>query len=853
MSLSKLYRLPVILMVLFIMLEPAIAAAQRTVVKGIVTDAATSKPLSFVSVYFPNTNIGTSTDDNGAFVLSTTEKVTLVEVSHLGYRSFSRALQPGEQITLSILLEEDATVLNEVVVKVKKERYRNKDNPAVALIRKVIEHKDENRMSNYESLSYQEYEKIRFALSNKPEKLHNNMLVKRYPFFRESIDTTRLEGRAILPIYMEEVLSDNYQTFSLRQTKKIITGQKKVNFDEDFLDNNGFGVYLKHIYQPVDIYDGNITVVTNQFMSPVADLAPTFYKYYIVDTVEVNGEKFIDLFFSPRNKADFLFTGNMLITLDSNYAISKVNLKVNKNINLNWVKDIRILQEFEKNETGKYILTKSRMAADFGMTKNSDGGIFGERTVSYKNYRVNGVIPDSVFRGDKMVVASEAMHMDDTFWTANRHEYISQSEKAVYANMDSLQSSRSFKQVMNMATLLLAGYTKASDYVEIGPVNTFYSFNPVEGFRLRLGGRTTPKLSRHFYLESYAAYGFRDERWKYYTGGTYSFTGNNRFTFPSKGLSVSYQQDTKIPGQELQFVQEDNVLLSIKRGVNDKWLYNKIFNLHYYQEFSNNISYKVGFKNWQQEAAGGLQYTTEQTLTPIEHITTSELFFEFRWAPHQKFIQGKTYRIPFPNKYPVFTLRGTAGIRDLLGGEYNYQKLTLNVYKRFYLSQLGYTDVVAEGGYLFGRVPYPLLDIHRANQTYSYQLQSYNLMNFLESVSDHYVSVQAEHAFNGFFLNKIPLVKKLKFREFASIKVLYGGLRPENTPDGTRDDLLAFPVNNAGQQTTFSLAREPYVEGSVGVGNILKFFRVDLVRRITYLNHPNVTEWGIRARFKFDF
>ncbi len=255
--------------------------------------------------------------------------------------------------------------------------------------------------------------------------------------------------------------------------------------------------------------------------------------------------------------------------------------------------------------------------------------------------------------------------------------------------------------------MLFAGYLQATPWLEVGPFNTFYSFNPVEGFRLRFGGRTTPHLNPNLYLEGYGAYGFKDKKWKYYIGGAYSFSGNNRFKFPAHNVTVSYQEDTKIPGQELQFIQEDNFLLSFKRGVNDKWLYNKTFNIQYFREFENHLSFNLGFKRWQQAAAGGIQFITETTLNPIKDLTTSEISAEIRWAPHEKFIQGKSYRTPLPNRYPVMTVRGIVGIRDIIGSEYNYQKLNLNIYKRFYLSQLGYTDAVLDGGYIFGSgIPY---------------------------------------------------------------------------------------------------------------------------------------------------
>jgi len=316
-------------------------------------------------------------------------------------------------------------------------------------------------------------------------------------------------------------------------------------------------------------------------------------------------------------------------------------------------------------------------------------------------------------------------------------------------------------------------------------------------------------------------------------------------------VRASFQRDTKIPGQELQFVQEDNFLLSFKRGLNDMLLYNDFYRLDYVHEYENHFSYAFGFKKWSQTPAGGLNYQANGDGF-INRLTTSELSLALRYAPNEKFIQGKIYRVPIADRYPVFNLRYTAGIKGLLGGEYNYHNLTGSVDKRFYLSQLGYSDVTVEGSYIAGRVPFPLLAIHRANQTYAYQLNSYNLMNFLEFVSDHYVSINIDHNFNGFFFNKLPLIKELKLREVVSFKALYGGLRDENNP-ASGNGIYQLPAFDNGLQRTYSLGNEPYMEGSVGIGNIFKLLRVDLVRRFTYLDNPEVAKWGIRARVKFDF
>ena len=848
-----LYKAVWVMVITFMISGFSRIAAQPTIVRGKVTDANTDEPLAYVSVFFPGTTVGTQTDENGAYYLQTADAgIVSLTVSMVGYKSVSRQIVPGTTQTIDIRLSGGAgRQLKEIIIKAGKgPRYRNRDNPAVALVRQVIAHKGENRPAAHPVFSYEKYEKISFALVNTPEKLKRNILVRKYRFLATGIDTVSREDKALLPLYLEETLSDNYYRQHPRSDKTVIRANKKVTLDNDMVDNRGVSTYMRHVYQDINIYENDIVVMTNRFLSPIADAAPVFYKFYIIDTVYRDGHPLVTLAFSPRNPTDFLFRGNMQVAPDGNYAVQAIRLGVSRHVNMNWVRDLDIRQEFERHADSAYYLSKSELSADFAIDKSRDGGIFGQRTLSFRNYSFS--VPDSVFRGPSVVYARGAETHGDDYWVQSRHDSLTRSEQRVYRNIDSLQRTPSFRRLMNLATLVLAGYSKASPYVEIGPVNTFYSYNPVEGFRLRLGGRTTPALSKRIYFETYAAYGFKDEQWKYYLGTTWSFRNRSIYEFPVSSLSVNYQRDTKIPGQELQFVQEDNALLSIKRGVNDKWLYNDIYNVSYLQEFLNHFSFRLGYKNWKQRAAGGLKYINEQTAAPVPDVTTSELMLELRWAPNEEFYQGKLYRIPMPNRYPIFTFRAAAGMKGVLGGQYDYRQYTMNIYKRIYLSQLGYTDAVLEGGMLRGPVPYPLLYIHRANQTYAYQLQSYNLMNFLEFVSDRYASIQLDHCFAGFILNKMPLVKKLKLREYISAKVLCGSLGDENRPEHNAG-LLRFPTDAAGNVTTYTLSGGPYIEGSIGIGNILKLFRVDLVRRFTYVDHPNVTTLGVRARVKFDF
>ena len=821
----------------------------QTVVKGFVKDATTMQPLPFVSVYFKGGK-GVITGEDGSYSLETNnKKLNTLTFSHTEFKTVVKPVIPMKEQTINVELEPTEKMAAIVIKTRKRGKYRNKNNPAVALIENVIKNKEKNKITSYDFVQYQQYEKLAFYLSNKPEKLKKNLLFKHYDFVLKNVDTTTLEGKALLPIYIAEKLSDKYLRKDPSEEKTIILGGRQVNFD--FLDNKGVNEYLDKLYANINIYDNNITILNSQFLSPIADMGPSFYRYYIRDTVEINGNKLIRLYFTPRNPNDLLFRGIMFITLDGNYGVQNISMTISKNANINWTRELKINQDFEKASDGRYHVTKSTMMAEFSIFKNSSGGLFGERTTSHKNFVINNPAPDSIYNGPDVVVKDSLFEHKDSFWVDNRPVPLSHVEAKAYANIDSLQNIKSFKRLSDIFTFLFSGYIGFGKW-EIGNTNTFYSFNPVEGFRLKVGGRTTPKLSKSFYINSYLAYAFKDEKFKYLLGATYSFNHKSVYSYPLNYVKVSYQHETTIPGQELLFVQEDNFFLSFKRGDHGKYLYNKYFKTDYVREFGKNLSYDITFKNWVQAPAGDIYFQKVADNSFINNITTSEISAKLRWAPNEQFYQGKEFRIPIINKYPFFSIKFSQGIKGLLNGEYNYQNIHLRADKRFYLSQLGYVDATIEGAYIFGKLPFPLLTIHRANQTYGFQDNSYNMMNFMEFVSDESASTRLDFYFNGFFLNKIPLVKKLKLREVATFKILYGGIRDENNPD-KNPDLLKFPTDDGGQPTTFALGKTPYMEVSVGLANIFKLVRLDLVRRLTYLDHPDVVKWGLRTLIQFNF
>jgi hypothetical protein len=824
--------------------------SDKTVINGIVVDAKTGLPLTGVSVLLERTTVGTITDNEGKYRIETKVQAERIVFSFIGYQTENRSFSQGKVQTINISLKLSSISLDEVVVRPGRSKYKNKNNPAVDLIEKVINNKVLNNKKSFDYLEFKQYDKIQFALSNLSEKLKQGNLFGKFRFVFDNIDTTKRIGNSILPLFIKEERSDHFYRKDPEARKEIILARKTINLDE-YLDNRGVSANLNNLYQNINIYDNQILFLTNIFVSPIANNAPDFYKYYIIDTLPVGKIKCVRLFFEPRNKADFLFHGHLYITLDSSYAVCKIDMGINKKMNIDWVKDISITQDFDRFGQKIWLLSKDEISIDFGIMKNSMG-LYGQRTISYRDYKINEPIDNNVFKGPSEIERLDPSADSPDFWESNRYVPLSKSEKGVYLTIDSIKQIPAFKRRMNLIMLLTTGFLNLGK-IEIGPDESFYSFNTVEGSRFRFGGRTTPDFNKKITYEAYAAYGLTDKIFKYNAGITYSLTPGTIYQFPVKSIKLSFQNDIKIPGQELQFTQGDNIFLSLKRGVNDKFFLDKTIKAEFLNEFENHFSYALGYSFTRQSTEGNFHFTTNDSTSltnNLPYINISEFYLNLRFAPNEKFYQGKLYRDPLPGKYPVIQLKLSGGSKSVFN-DYNYLRLQLEVSKRYYLSVLGYTDLSFEAGKIIGQVPYPLLFIHRANQTYSYQKNSYNLMNFLEFVSDQYISLNIDHSFNGFFFNKVPLLKKLKLREVVSCKFLYGGLSRTNNPV-YQNNLFRLPADNNGIPLTYTLDKDPYIEASVGVSNILKIFRVDLIKRFTYLNHPNVSTLGLRIQFRFD-
>jgi hypothetical protein len=822
-----------------------------TSISGRVVDDS-GQPLPGIIIRLTGSKYGTNTDLDGKFALNAPGSFTHVTFSYIGFLPVTRTIKAGQPNTLQIKLHSSQTQLKEVtVVSGKKQRYRNKGNPAVEVIQQIIDHKKQNRMESADYLQYDQYERINLSFVDLPAKLMNGRYFKMYKFM---LDTVKNNGQTqtLFPAYFSEKQFQYYYRKQPSKSIRVLKAQKEANVLK-FIDTAGLDVYLNRLYgNNIDIYENNIFIITNQFLSPIADHSPNYYKFFITDTIQNGKEKLIELSFTPRAKGDLLFEGKLLVSMTGNYAVRSCELNVNKQININFMRTLKITLDFEQHPSGKYFLSKSNVRADFGILKNKGFGLMGERTVFFSNYVTNTPQSPTFYEGRETQTAADANKPDTAYWAHQRPDTLSAQQAKVYPRVSQLEKMPQFKRATWLAATLTGGYAKWGP-VLIGPIGTTYSRNSQEGSRFQLGGRTTPQLSKSIYFEGFGAYGVRDNEYKYNLATFYSFNKTPFYRYPNNYLKASYVYDVGVPGQNLSTINQQGGFSSFSTGKTLYWLYNRISRIEYVKDFENHFSFDLAFRNWNQRPAASLAFQyNDPASTTVHDLTVSELNLAFRYAPHEQILQGTVYRRTIYSKYPILNLQVNQGFKGLFNGSYNYTNISANIFKRFYLSQLGYADITVLGNYLVGKVPFPLLNISPANQSLAYDPDGYNQMTYLEFVSDHYAGINLTQSFNGFFLNKIPLIKHLKWREYLSAKVLFGGLRDENNPLYS-SNLYKFPTGAGDANGTYALGSKPYIEAGVGIGNLFKFLRIDGIKRFNYLDHPGAAEYGIKFSFNPDF
>ena len=847
---------------LFLLLGCCISVSAQNI-QGVVTDSLTNDPIPYLSVFYEGKGVGSITDNDGHYKVETRKGWNKLTFSAVGYVTKVVNIIPGVTKNLNVRMRPDDIMLDEVVVKPKREKYSRKNNPAVELMKKVIAHKNNNKLSENDYYQYNKYQKITMSLNDvTPEMLEKGMY-KKMPFLKDQIELCEETNKFILPISVDETASQKIYRKHPKSEKTIIKGMSSTGVNELFATGDMLSTVLKDVFTDVNIYDNDIRLLQYPFISPISSSdAISFYKFYIMDTTFVDKDKCFHLTFVPNNSQDFGFTGHLYVLADSSYTVKKCTMNLPKKSGVNFVDNMDIIQEFEQLPNGEWVLKTDDMIVEMTLMKIMQGFQI-RRTTRYSDYAFDE-LPQQLFkRKGAEIKEADAMMRGDDFWNQYRPVPLTQTESSMDMLVKRLEQMPGFKYVIFVLKAFIENFVETGTKdnprkVDIRPVHTMISNNYIDGLRLRMSAQTTANLNPHLFFKGYYAYGFKDHRSKYMGEVEYSFNKKEYLPreFPKNSITFSYQYDVMSPTDKFLKTDKDNVFVSFKTSTVDQMSYVRNIALKYENETQFGLKTTVEVKHSTDEPTGGLAYiTNDDQKTLVPEIQTMEASLAFRYAPGETFVNTKQRRIPVSFDAPVFTLSHTTGFKGVLGGEYNFNLTEVGLYKRFWFSSWGKIDMFVKGGAQWNKVPFPLLIMPAANLSYILQRETFNLINNMEFLNDRYASLDVSWDLNGKIFNRIPLLKKLKWREAIGFKMLYGHLTDKNNPMKHPGDseLFLFPTRD-GRPTSFVMdPKTPYMECSVGIHNIFKILHIDYVRRLNYLDHPDANKWGVRFMVMMTF
>lgn len=857
-----------LLFLFFIIIEAFNLCAQN--ITGTVIDEKTGAALPFVNVFYDGGH-GVQTDSAGHYSLP--KKNGKLYFSLIGYVSKSFVIK--EATRLDVALSVDNIELGVAVVKSKKTKYSRKNNPAVIMMQKVIAAKKKSDLSVHPYYSYNKYQKLTFALNEISDKVFEEGGLKKVPFLKEHVEVCPETGKKILPISVDETVTQLIYRKNPKSEKQIILGQRSNGINDLLSTGDILTTLIKDCFTDVDIYDDEVRLLQYPFHSPISTRsAISFYRYFIEDTVMIGKDKCFELSFTPNNPQDFGFSGTLYIMADSSYRVRKIEMGIPRHSDVNYVDNMMITQEFAQLPSGEQVLITDEMLVQLKIAKFIQR-FQVKRLTEYSDYSLEP-IPDKKFKFNGVVKKEPyAMMQDNDFWKNYRAEDLTKSESSMDALVKRLSNIKGFKAILFVGKAFIENFVETSvspehpSKVDIGPINTMITQNFVDGLRLRASAQTTANLNPHWFLKGYVAYGFKDERWKGMGEVTYSFNKKAYLPreFPVNNLTFTYSNDVMSPSDKFMPTDKDNVFTSFKWDKVDHMMYYENYRLFYDREWNNGLRFTTFFRRSKNTPTASLFYQPlNGTNVPdasgqnITNFVTSEFNVGVRYQPGATWINTKQRRIAANNDAPIFALNHTVGIKNLFGGQYNYNYTEAEIYKRFWVGSWGKIDNDIRAGVQWNKVPFPLLIMPAANLSYIMEDNTFNLINNMEFLNDRFVSYMVSWDINGKILNRIPLIKKLKWREYIGCNVLWGMLSDKNNPYCNPNDknLFYFPgrFNSDGSYTAISHVMDkkvPYVEAIVGIHNIFKLLHIEYVRRLTYIDRPGTSKWGIRFMFRATF
>jgi hypothetical protein len=819
---------------LLVLVFPVELFTQSIVITGRVVDASNGEPIPFANIIVTGTLEGTLTDLNGNYLLELgSNNNDSIRASLLGYKQTSQLIPPGSEPTINFKLVHHNQDLPEVII-------TYEGNPADAIMDSIVKYKERSTFQGFAYTQYDSYTKANVGVNNLDEEFFEKKLWEPFAFIQDYKDTSVLNGKEYIPVMISETRSTIYERRSPRSKKEVIHASRVSG-----LEHTNVSQFLGNMTMEVMVYKNHIDLFEKNFISPLANNGHDYYRYYLLDSAFIDNKWCYHLRYKPRRKQELTFSGDLWVN-DTSWALVSIKMRMASDANLNFVNDLSVEQEFRWTDDNYWMITKDRMVIDLNLVKNSSTiiGANGERINYYSNFLFDTIDTPGVFNDPKDVtIRDNALQLNEAYWDSLRPEALSETEEGIYEMVDSVKNSPSFKKYKTIATGIVSGYFELGKF-ELGPYFKLFSYNAIEGARFRIGGRTSPNLSKKFRVGAYLAYGVKDDRFKYGTDFIYLFNKNYR-----RALYFSFKYDLEQLGLSTTGRPTDNILSSFfARGPIDKLTFVREYKLSYEYEWFTGLINTAHLHRRELFPPGDTEFLmypdTRQDTVFKNSITTTEIGLDTRISFKEKYIDGRYNRLTINSEYPIIDIRYRFGIPHAKVNDYNYHKLNISVSQWFNLGMIGWSRFYVDWGKIWGTIPYPLLKIHDGNETWIFDQYSANMMNYYEFISDHYVTFYYTHHFDGLLFNKIPLLRRLELREVIHFRGLYGSVTQKNL------EFSEYPGNLR------PFGNEPYLEAGVGLENIIKFFRVDAIWRLTHLNDPGndpVSKFGIFASLYFSF
>ena len=857
-----LYRQAKTLLLLMLLMMVVPSVAQQTTITGVVTDAETGESIGYASVVYKGHKIAVVSGTDGRYSITRHNGWSLT-FSSVGYKSRTVSINSKVGSRLDITLKPDKKILGEVTVKSKRNRYSRRNNPAVELMRRVVAAKKKTDLELNDYYQYNKYEKITLAFNDlKPEQLKQKPFIK-HPWLADQVETSPATGKLILPISVDETVSQKIYRRSPRSEKTYIEGQSSKGLNDLFQTGDIINTVMKDVFTSIDLYQDHIRLLQRPFISPMSGEGIGFYRFYIEDTVMVDRDRCIHLNFLPNNQNDMGFRGDLYILDDSTLHVRRCEMTIPKQSNVNFVQNVQILQEYEKLDDGQWVLTKDDMTTELELYDFIKAGTVS-RTTRLTDYSFDS-IPDKRFKGmNKEVISADVEMRDEEFWKQHRQVELTKSESSMDEFIHNTANVKGMKYVIFVLKALLENSVETGkpNYVDMCPVNTILTHNYVDGWRSRLSAKTTANLSRHFFLSGYYGRGWGSKKNYYNVETTYSLNPKKYLPheFPRRMVTFQSANDVCSPSDRFLDTDKDNLIVAMKWAKANKMMFYNRQQVTFDYETDWGLKATLNGKVEKNEACGDMSFATldspkRETFNKLgnnEFMKTTEVTARLRYAPGETYINNKQRRRVINRDAPVFNLSHTTGFNGLLGGQYDYNYTELHVFKRFWLSSWGKVDVAVKGGIQWNQVPYPLLIHPSANQSYTIQRETFSLINTMEFLNDRFASLMVSWDLNGKIFNRTPLIRNLHWREYIGFRMLWGTLTDKNNPflaqNAGSPILMYFPEGSNVMDS-----KKPYAEIVLGVHNIFKFFHVEYVRRLNYNELPTSPKWGMRYTIAFSF